>query len=80
VKTRAGPDEIVGDMQQGQRTAVPEHESLLRQATGERSVLRQFVDAVVAFSDDHSPANLERYLAASRSLEESRRSGPAKAA
>jgi hypothetical protein len=67
-------------MQQGQTTAVPPHERLVRVATEERSALRQFVDAVVAFSDDHGPANLERYLAASRSLEDSRRSGPAKAA
>jgi len=36
--------------------------------------LRQFVDAVQAFSDDPGPANLERYLAASRALEESKRS------
>jgi hypothetical protein len=40
----------------------------------ERSAFRQFVDALIAFSDDPGPANLERYLAASRSLEESRRS------
>jgi len=70
----------VGNVQQDQTTAAPSHESLVRLATEERSALRQFVDAVVAFSDDHGPANLERYLAASRSLDESRRSGPAKAA
>jgi hypothetical protein len=70
----------VGNVQQEQNTAAPSRESLVRLATGERSALRQFVDAVVAFSDDHNPANLERYLAASRSLDESRRSGPAKAA
>jgi hypothetical protein len=35
--------------------------------------LRQFSDAVIAFSDDPGPENLERYLAASRALEESRR-------
>jgi hypothetical protein len=40
-----------------------------------RSALRQFVDAVHAFSDDPGPENLERYLAASRALEESKRSG-----
>jgi hypothetical protein len=40
----------------------------------ERSTFRQFVDAVLAFSENPGPANLERYLAASRSLEESRRS------
>jgi len=37
----------------------------------ERSVHEQFVQAVHAFSDDPGPANLARYLAASRSLEES---------
>jgi hypothetical protein len=40
----------------------------------ERSAFRQFVDAVLAFSENPGPANLERYLAASRSLEKSRRS------
>ena len=39
-----------------------------------RGAHRQFVDAVHAFSDDPGPANLERYLAASRALEESKRS------
>jgi hypothetical protein len=33
--------------------------------------IREFVDAVLALSDDPGPANLERYLAASRELEES---------
>jgi hypothetical protein len=80
VKTQAGRSVIVGDMQQAQPTAAGSHESRVRPATKERTALRQFVDAVVAFSDDHGPANLERYLAASRSLEDSRRSGPAKAA
>lgn len=37
---------------------------------------RQFVDVVLAFSDDPGPENLQRYLAASRALEESRRSDP----
>jgi hypothetical protein len=46
-----------------------------RLAHAERSALRRFVDAVLAFSKDPGPANLERYLAASRSLEESRRPG-----
>jgi len=36
------------------------------------AAVEHFVDAVVAFSDDPGPANLERYLRASRSLEESR--------
>jgi hypothetical protein len=40
-----------------------------------RRAQRLFADAVLAFSDDPGPANLERYLAASRALEESRRSG-----
>jgi hypothetical protein len=44
-----------------------------RLTRAERVAFRQFVDAVLAFSDDPGPANLERYLAASRSLEESRR-------
>ena len=70
----------MGNVQQDQTTAAPSHEGLVRLATEDRSALRQFVDAVVAFSDDHGPTNLERYLAASRSLDESRRSGPAKAA
>ena len=33
----------------------------------------EFVDAVLALSDDPGPANLQRYLAASRELEGSRR-------
>jgi len=36
------------------------------------TAVEQFVDAVIAFSDDPGPANLERYLKASRSLEDSR--------
>jgi hypothetical protein len=36
---------------------------------------RLFSDAVLAFSNDPGPENLERYLAASRTLEELRRSG-----
>jgi hypothetical protein len=35
--------------------------------------IREFVDAVLALSDDPGHANLERYLAASRELEESQR-------
>jgi hypothetical protein len=34
---------------------------------------RLFAEAFVAFADDPGPENLERYLAASRLLEESRR-------
>ncbi|MDP9307918.1 MAG: hypothetical protein M3P15_06385, partial [Actinomycetota bacterium] len=40
-----------------------------------RDALQHFVEAVVAFSDEPSQTNLERYLAASRSLEEARLSG-----
>jgi hypothetical protein len=39
--------------------------------TAERA-FRLFADALRAFSDDPGPENLERYLAASRRLEESR--------
>jgi hypothetical protein len=42
---------------------------------GTRRARRQFCDAVLAFSDDPGPANLVRYLAASRDLEKSKRSG-----
>jgi hypothetical protein len=42
---------------------------------GTRSVRRQFSDALLAFSDDPGPANLVRYLAASRDLERSKGSG-----
>jgi len=38
----------------------------------ERKAFRDFREAVVAFSDDPGPFNLERYLAASRALEESK--------
>jgi hypothetical protein len=36
------------------------------------TAVRQLVDAVVAFCEDPGPDNLERYLAASRALEDSR--------
>jgi hypothetical protein len=39
----------------------------------DRSAVREFVDAVRALSEDPGPANLQRYLAVSRELEESRR-------
>ena len=42
----------------------------IRNAPAHRAALREFVEAVLAFSDDNGPANLERYLAASRALEE----------
>jgi hypothetical protein len=55
VKTRAGLDAIVRDVQQDHSSDV-----------------REFIDAVLALSDDPGPANLERYLAVSRELEKSR--------
>jgi hypothetical protein len=39
----------------------------------EQDAVREFVDAVRALSDDPGAANLERYLAVSRELEELRR-------
>jgi len=39
------------------------------------AALQSFVEAVVALSDDPGPENLERYLAASRALDESRPAG-----
>jgi hypothetical protein len=44
----------------------------VRLASSERSAFRQFVDAVLALSDDPGMANVERYLDASRALEELR--------
>ena len=43
-----------------------------RDPLSHEAAVDHFVDAVVAFSDDPGPANLELYLEASRSLEESR--------
>lgn len=43
-----------------------------RPAPAERIAFRQFADGVLALSHDPGPTNLERYLAASRALEESR--------
>ena len=40
-------------------------------ATPESSALRRFVGAVQALSQDPAPLNVERYLFASRALEES---------
>jgi hypothetical protein len=40
--------------------------------TAERTAFQQFVAAVLALSDDPEPANVERYLEASRTLERSR--------
>jgi hypothetical protein len=71
VKTREGQDAIVGEVQHDQSRGVPRRENF--GARTDQSAFRQFVDAVLAFSVDPGAANLERYLAASRSLEESRR-------
>ena len=39
----------------------------------QRHAFARFREAITAFSDDPSPDNLVRYLAASRALDESRR-------
>jgi hypothetical protein len=39
----------------------------------EQDAVRDFVDAVLALSDDPGPTNLQHYLAVSQKLEESRR-------
>jgi hypothetical protein len=44
----------------------------IRLASSPRTAFRRFVDAVHAISDDPSPANVVRYLAASQELEKSR--------
>jgi hypothetical protein len=75
VKTFVDRDAIVGEMQDDLAIAVQRHQKLVQPATGDRGALQQFVDAVLAFSDEPGQANLERYLAASRSLEEARLSG-----
>jgi len=59
-------------MQDDLAIAVQRQEKLAQPATTDRDALQQFVDAVVAFSDEPGETNLERYLAASRSLEEAR--------
>jgi hypothetical protein len=46
-----------------------------RRLTPERA-FRLFADAIAALADDPGPENLERYLAASRLLEEARRTPP----
>jgi hypothetical protein len=75
VKTWANLDAIVGEMQHDRAITMQRHEKVVRPATADRSALQRFVEAVVAFSDEPGPENLERYLAASRSLEEARLSG-----
>ncbi len=62
-------------MQDDLAIAVQRHQQLVQSATADRGALQQFVDAVLAFSDEPGQANLERYLAASRSLEEAWLSG-----
>ena len=62
----------MGEMQDDLAIAVQRQEKLAQPATTDRDALQQFVDAVVAFSDEPGETNLERYLAASRSLEEAR--------
>lgn len=59
-------------MQDDLAIAASRHEKPVRPPTADRDALQQFVDAVVAFSDEPGQANLERYLAASRSLEKAR--------
>jgi hypothetical protein len=53
-----------------------EHVDGLRRIAGglspEPSAVRRFVDAVLAVSEDPQPENVERYLVASRALEDSR--------
>jgi hypothetical protein len=51
------------------------HHDHRNEAPRARSAHRQFLDAVLAFSDDPGPENLVRYLAASRDLERTKRSG-----
>ena len=72
MKTGAGLEVIVGYVRDEHPTDIPMH-------SAERNAFRQFGDAVRAFSDDPGQANLGRYLAASRAVEESRRSRQAPA-
>jgi hypothetical protein len=37
-----------------------------------KTAMREFIDAVLALSDDPAPTNVGRYLAASQALEDSR--------
>jgi hypothetical protein len=60
VQTRRGRSAIVNAMPRNQP------------APPKPAALQSFVEAVVALSDDPGPDNLQRYLAASRELEESR--------
>jgi hypothetical protein len=43
----------------------------MQPSPSQRRAFREFTEAVLALSDDPGPVNLERYLAASRALEES---------
>ena len=49
----------------------PEHFDRLRHVDTP-STLRVFVEAVLALSEDPAPSNVERYLLASRALDDSR--------
>jgi hypothetical protein len=49
-----------------------EHLDRLRRIAEEGEAVRPFVEAVLALSDDPRPENVERYLVASRALEDSR--------
>jgi hypothetical protein len=54
-----------------------EHLDLLRRIADEGPAdVRAFVEAVLALSDDPRPENIDRYLIASRALENSRSSKP----
>jgi hypothetical protein len=46
--------------------------STIRLAPPARTPIQELMDAVLALSDDPRPANVERYLAASRALEDSK--------
>ena len=67
MQTQARARAIVGDMNQAQDTLTGS-----RSASPLRTTFSRLVDAVYAIADDPSPANVERYLAASQELEKSR--------
>ena len=67
MKTERGLAAILGEMQHVTPT----------QLTREQRVFLRFVEALHDFSYDPGPDNLERYLAASNALDESRRARPA---
>ena len=65
-KTRSGADAIVGDVA---RTPLDPRQH----APSVRIAMERFADAIFDLSDEPTSANIARYLAASRALEESRR-------